>query len=303
VGAYKEVIDGQLGIVVENTAEAWREGILRLADNAELRHSIARAATADARNKYALGHVVEEWAAIFDEVAPRIPQVSHEFVEPRIRHHNWHAFQNFIYETAVIARLSGPTSGGAFVARRLFRGNYSAWRQVRRKLHSVWVEKILARVDPDVVARVWVGDFSKEDLRRLGTSGHTNVRRRIRSLRKRNLGDQTGGVLAFDVPQSPPGGTAGVFVRLAPYASSAYITIDMVRANQVIDSETCLLDPFTTFTFIPLPSSPRGVGYRGKVRAILSLNRGSEAVPEDLTLVVDLTRGNSPIVVERTEDF
>jgi hypothetical protein len=167
----------------------------------------------------------------------------------------------------------------------------------------VWVEKILARVDPDVVARVWVGDFSKEDLRRLGTSGHINVRRRIRSLRKWNLGDQTGGVLAFDVPQSPPGGTAGVFVRLAPYGSSAYITIDMVRANQVIASETCLLDPFTTFTFIPLPSSPRGVGYRGKVRAILSLNRGSEAVPEDLTLVVDLTRGNSPIVVERTEDF
>lgn len=303
VGAYNEVVDGELGIVVENTAEAWSEGILRLAGDSELRHSIARNATADARSKYALGHVVTEWAAIFDEVAPRIPQASHEFVEPRIRHHNWHAFQNFIYETAVISRLAGPTSGGAFVARRLLWGPNSVWRQVRRKLHSLWVEKILARVDPDVVARVWVGDFSKEGLRRLGTSGHTNVRRRIRSLRKRNLGDQTGGVLAFDVPQSPPGGTAGVFVRLDPYASSAYITIDMVRANQVIESETCLLDPFTTFTFIPLPSSPRGVGYRGKVRAILSLNRGSEAVPEDLTLVVDLTRGNSPIVVERTEDF
>ena len=303
VGAYKEVIDGQLGIVVENTAEAWREGILRLADNAELRNSIARAATADARNKYALGHVVGEWAAVFDEVAPSIPQASHEFVEPRIRHRYWHVFQDLVYETAVITRLSGPTSGGAFVARRLLWVPYAVWRQVRRKLHSLWVEKILVRAHPDAVTRVWGGDFSKNDLRRLETSGHTTVRRRIRSLRKRNLGDQSGGLLAFDVPQSPPGGIAGVFVRLDPYASSAYITIDMVRANQVIASETCLLDPFATFSFIPLPSPSRGVGYRGKVRATLSLNRGSEAVPEDLTLVVDLTRGESPIVVERTEDF
>jgi hypothetical protein len=290
VGAYKEVIDGQLGIVVENTAEAWREGILRLADNAELRHSIARDATDDARNKYALERVVEEWAAVLDEVAPSIPQVSHEFVEPRIRHHNWHAFQNFFYETAVIARLSGPTSGGAFVARRLFRGSNSAWRQVRRKLHSVWVEKILARVNPDVVARAWVGDFSKEDLRRLWTSGHISVRRRIRSLRKGNLGDQTGGVLSFDVPQPTPGVTAGVFVRLDPYASSAYITIDIFRAHQIIASETCTIEPLPTFSFIPLPSRPRGVGSRGKVRATLSLNKGSDAMPEDLSFVADWAR-------------
>jgi glycosyltransferase involved in cell wall biosynthesis len=303
VGAYKEVIDGQLGIVVENTAEAWREGILRLADNAELRHSIARAATADARNKYALGHVVEEWAAVFDEVAPSIPRASHAFVEPQIRHRYWHAFQDLVYETAVITRLSGPTSGGAFVARRVLWLPYYLARQVLRKIHSLWVEKILVLVHPDAVTRVWAGDFSKKDLGRLETSGHTTVRRRIRSLRKRNLGDQAGGVLAFDVPQSPPGGISGVFVRLDPYASSANITIDLVRANQVIDSETCLLDPLATFTFIPLPSPPRGVGSRGKVRATLSLNRGSEAVPEDITFVVDLTRGDSPIVVERTQDF
>jgi hypothetical protein len=75
------------------------------------------------------------------------------------------------------------------------------------------------------------------------------------------------------------------------------------RENQLIDSETCLLDPLATFTFIPLPSPPRGVGSRGKVRATLSLNRGSEAVPEDITFVVDLTRGDSPILVERTQDF
>jgi glycosyltransferase involved in cell wall biosynthesis len=118
VGAYKEVVDGELGIVVENTAEAWRVGILRLAEDAELRRSIARHATADARNKYALGHVVQEWAAILDEVAPRIPQASHEFVEPRIRHHYWHVIQDLIYETTVITRLSGPITGAAFLGRQ-----------------------------------------------------------------------------------------------------------------------------------------------------------------------------------------
>jgi glycosyltransferase involved in cell wall biosynthesis len=302
VGAYKEVIDGQLGIVVDNTAEAWRAGILRLADDAELRHSIARDATVDARNKYALERVVEEWAAVLDEVAPSIPQASREFVEPRIRHHYWHAFQDLIYETAVITRVSGPTSGGAFVARRLLWVPYALSRQVLRKLHSLWVEKILARVNPDATTRVWVGDFSKEDVRRLETSGHATVRRRIRSLRKRNLGDQTGGVLSFDVPQSTPGGVAGVFIRLDPYASSAYLTIDIFRAHQIIATETCNIDPLRTFSFIPLPSPPRGVGTRGKFRATLSLNKGSDAVPEDLTFIADGAQGESPIVVERTGD-
>jgi hypothetical protein len=147
-----------------------------------------------------------------------------------------------------------------------------------------------------------VGDFSKEDVRRLETSGHATVRRRIRSLRKRNLGDQTCGVLSFDVPQPTPGVTAGVFVRLDPYASSAYLTIDIFRAHQIIATETCTIDPLSTFSFIPLPRPPRGVGSRGKVRATLSLNKGSDAVPEDLTFVADGAQGESPIVVERTED-
>jgi hypothetical protein len=147
-----------------------------------------------------------------------------------------------------------------------------------------------------------MGDFSKEDLRRLWTSGHITVRRRIRSLRKRNLGDQAEGVLAFDVPRHIPGLTAGLLVRLGPYASSAYFTIDIFRANQIIASETCTIEPLPTFTFIPLPSPPRGVGSRGKVRATLSLNKGSDAVPEDLSFVADRARGEYPIVVERTED-
>ena len=303
VGAYKEVIDGQLGVVVENTAEAWRAGILRLAGDAELRHSIARDATADARNKYALEHVVEEWATVLDEVAPRIPQASHEFVEPRIRHHYWHVIQDLVYETAVITRLSGPTSGGAFVARRFFWGPYAVSRQLRRKLHSLWVGKILVRVQPEAATHVWVGDFSKEDLRRLETSGHTSLRRRIRFLRQRNLGDQTGGVLAFDVPRSTPGVTAGVFVRLNPYASSAYITVDLFAAKKMIASETSTVDPLSTFSFVPIPSPPfPGAGHRGKIRATLTLNKGSDAVPEDLTFIADWAQGESPVVVERSED-
>ena len=299
VGAYKEVVDGELGIVVENTAEAWREGILRLAGDTELRQSIARHATADARNKYALGHVVEEWAAILDEVSPRIPQASHEFVEPRIRHHYWHVIQDLIYETAVITRLSGPISGARFFGSSVAR----LASPVLRRMYSWWVQRILARVYPEAATRVWVGDFSRKDLRLLETEGHTTVRRRIRSLRKRNLADQTDGVLAFDVPTSPPDATAGLFVRLDPHASSARITIDVIAADQKMASETFTLDPLLIFSFIPLPGASPRAARRGKVRATVTLNEGDDTGPEDLTFVVDLTRGESPIAFERAEQL
>jgi glycosyltransferase involved in cell wall biosynthesis len=292
VGAYNEVVDGELGIVVENTAEAWREGILRLAGDEELRHSIARHATADARNKYALGHVVTEWAAILDEVAPRIPQVSHEFVEPRIRLHYWHIIQALIYETTVITRLSGLIPGLAFAA-----------RQVRRRLHSLLVQKISLRLYPDLAARVWVGDFSKHDLRRLVTLGPTRWPRRLRDLRKRTLGDQTDSVLVFDVPKVIPGGVTGLFVRLDPkVSSSADFRIDVLAADQTVATETFTIDPLETFSFITLPSAPRGARHRGTVRATLSLNGGNDAAPDDVTFIVDLARDESPILVERAED-
>ena len=292
VGAYNEVVDGELGIVVENTPEAWREGILRLAGDSELRRSIARAATADARNKYALEHVVDEWADVFDEVAPRIPHASHAFVTPRIRHHDWHVFQALIYETFTITRLFGLISGLAFAA-----------RQVRRRLHSLLVQRISRRVFPDLAARVWVGDFSKQDLRRLVTLGPTRWPRRLRDLRKRKLGDQTESVLVFDVPKAIPGGAAGLFVRLDPKApSSVDISIDVLAADMKIATETFTVDPLEVFSFIPLPSASRIVGRRGKVRATLSLLGESDVAPEDVTFIVDLTRGESPILVERTNE-
>jgi glycosyltransferase involved in cell wall biosynthesis len=298
VGAYNEVVDGELGIVVENTAEAWGEGILRLAGDTELRRSIARHATADARNKYALGHVVTEWAAILDEVAPRIPQVSHEFVEPRIRHHYWRVMQDLIYEATVITRQAGPISAGGFVVS--FVGRLG--RLVLRRLHAVWIQKILVRVYPDAATRVWTGDFSRKDLRLLETSGHTKVRRRIRSLRKRNLGDQTDGALVFDVPQETPGRTSGLFVRLYPQVSSALLTIDIFAADQKIATETFTIGPLEVFSFILLPSAPRSRGRRGKVRGTLTLNSGNDVAPDDVTFIVDLTQDESPILVERAED-
>ncbi len=298
VGAYKEVVDGELGIVVENTAAAWRAGILRLAGDAELRRSIARQAKADVRTKYALGHVVEEWAAILAEVAPRIPQGAREFVEPRIRHHYWHVMQDLIYETAVITRLSGPISGAVFLGRQVLRGPDSMWAQARRSLHSLWERKVLVRVHPDAATRVWVGDFAKEDLRRLQASHHTSRDRRIRSLRKRNLGDQTNGALVFDVPRTTAGGTAGVFVRLHPRSSSAEVTIAVSAAEKTIASETRTIQPLPTFTFIPLPR----FGNRANVRATLTLNSDDDAFPEDLTFVVDVTREESPIVVVGNAD-
>jgi hypothetical protein len=207
--------------------------------------------------------------------------------------------QDLIYETTVITRLSGPISGVRLVVSFVGR----LVRLVLRRLHAAWVQKILVPVYPDAATRVWAGDFSKKDLRLLETSGHTTVRRRIRSLRKRNLGDQTGDVLAFDVPKATPGRTAGLFVRLHPQVSLVFLTIDMFAAEQKIASETCTIDLLPTFSFIPLPSPSRSVGRRGKLRATLTLNRGNDALPEDLTFVVDLTRGKSPIVVERTEEF
>jgi hypothetical protein len=298
VGAYKEVVDGELGIVVENTAEAWRAGILRLAGDAALRRSIAQQAKADVRNKYAFGHVVEEWADILAEVAPRIPQASHEFVEPRIRHHYWHVIQDLIYETTVITRLSGPISGAVFLGRQVLRGPDSIWEQVRRKLYALWIQKILVRVRPDAVTRVWVGDFAKGDLRRLASSRRADRLRRIRSLRKRNLADETNGALVFDVPRPTPGGSPGIFVRLHPRSSSAQVTIALSAAGKTIASETRTIQPLPTFTFIPLPR----FGNRANVRATLTLISDDDAVPEDLTFVVDVTRGESPIVVVGNAD-
>ena len=297
VGAYNEVVDGELGIVVENTAQAWRAGILRLAGDAELRRSIARHAKADVRTKYALGRVVEEWAGILAEVAPRIPQGARPFVTPRIRHHYWHVMQDLIYETAVITRLSGPMSGARFVARRVRRDPDSLLQQTRRKLYSLWIQRISVRVHPDAVTRVWVGDFAKDDLRRLAASRRADRLRRIRSLRKRNLGDQTNGTLVFDVPQSTHGGTAGVFVRLHPHSLSAQVTIAVSAAGKTIASETCTIRPLPTFTFIPLPRYKDRVN----VRATLTLNSDDDALPEDLTFVVDLTVADSPIVVLGTD--
>jgi glycosyltransferase involved in cell wall biosynthesis len=282
VGAYKEVVDGELGIVVENTAEAWRAGILRLAGDAELRKTIARNAQADARNRYALGHVVEEWAAILAEAASQIPQAAREFVEPRIRHHYWHVIQDVIYESAVVTRLSGPIYGCAFAA-----------RLVRRAMHSLWAHKILVRVYPDSVSRVWVGDFSKEDLRCLQTAGHTRRSRRIFSLRKRNLASQTDGLLMFDVPEATLVGTAGLFVRLGSGASFVNITIDIFTGNERIAGERFVLRPLQTFSFIPLPDA----GSRGQLRARFAIDGDDDAVPEDLTFIVDLTRGESPTVI------
>jgi hypothetical protein len=117
-------------------------------------------------------------------------------------------------------------------------------------------------------------------------------------LRKRNLGDQTNGALVFDVPQSTHGGTAGVFVRLHPHSLSAQVTIAVSAAGKTIASETCTIRPLPTFTFIPLPRYEDRVN----VRATLTLNSDDDALPEDLTFVVDLTRGESPIVVVSNAD-
>jgi hypothetical protein len=69
-------------------------------------------------------------------------------------------------------------------------------------------------------------------------------------------------------------------------------------AGKTIASETCTIRPLPTFTFIPLPRYEDRVN----VRATLTLNSDDDALPEDLTFVVDLTRGESPIVVVSNAD-
>ena len=66
------VCDGVNGVLVENTHDAWRDGLIHLIEDAGLRHRIAKAAKADVAANYDFGTFVEGWRRTLASAKSRV---------------------------------------------------------------------------------------------------------------------------------------------------------------------------------------------------------------------------------------
>ena len=69
VGAYSDAInDGINGMLIENNApQEWKDAILNLIENNELRKSIVKNSMEDIRKKYSIDNMVELWSKVIDD--------------------------------------------------------------------------------------------------------------------------------------------------------------------------------------------------------------------------------------------